>query len=187
MAAKSSKELDNIDTMQGLAPILKEFLEGINEPIEAWNESKIEPLEYISKSGFAAFDSNRGGFDLMLISDVASIYWAGHQGLSIDSTIDKRYDEIVNEIREADPSLSEDEVWELADDSARGECEGIAYRVRVMYRGNNTLSVFAGYDFDAPYFRWNSKPDIDLDINFKTLKGLKAQLKKIAKQIEKAQ
>jgi hypothetical protein len=55
----------------------------------------------------------------------------------------------------------------------------VAFRVRIMYEGENTVMVRAGWDNDAPCFRWTNKSEFEKEIKFKTKADLKAKLSKL--------
>lgn len=193
---KSYKEYDNVETIPQLKETLKEFLLNIEQPFEHCGPQNklIEELEFRSRSGFFAFDHNRGGFDLLFITNIGSLIGSGeHMGLKIEKRVTADYNLHYNDIKENNPQLNEengnnlDKLYELIDRVTYDDYSGIAWRVRIMYEGSGILKLYAGYDFDAPDFRWNNAADFETEIKFKTLTGLKSQLKKLIKTIEKSQ
>lgn len=179
------KHLDNIDTKRGLKKAIKEFMESIVNPFEVCHES-IEEIEYISRDGFMAWDENRGGIDLMQFNNIPGLIGSGgHCGLIIEDKVQKLYEDSIQSMRADNPLMSGDEVEEAYYTEAN-EYEDIAYRVRAIYNGNKTLTVFAGFDFDAPYFRWDAKADFEKVISFKTINDLKKQLTPLIKELELA-
>lgn len=164
----TDKVLDNVETKK-LNPIFKEWLESLDMP---WNDGNttIEEFEYRSRDGFSAHDHNRGGVDLINITSVAYLIGSGeHFGLAVEDYVSKQ----------DNPNATEEELFDIAWEYNSGEYDDVAYRVRVMYTGNNTVEIFIGYDTDAPYFRWNDKPIQEIVINFKNKTDLKKQLNKI--------
>lgn len=190
-----NKETDNVETLD-LLPIIRNFLENISEPFETYltKDDQLSELEFKSMSGFLAHGHNRGGMDLIVITDVMSLVASGaHMGLSVENKINKDYDEAWEDAKNEHPELSEDKQEDLeqlhnyVDELTSGEYNQIAWRVRVMYEGQGVLKIYAGYDFDAPYFRWNSAAQFEAIINFKTLTGLESKLNKLISKIEKTQ
>lgn len=187
------KESDNVETMS-LIPVIQEFLEEITPAFEGYNSDQISEFEFKSRSGFWAHDHNRGGLDLIVINDLRGLMGSGeYMGLKIEKQVNKDYETLWNDIKQDNPELNEEnekdleKLYELVDEAGSCEYQSIAWRVRVMYEGNGVLMVYAGYDFDAPYFRWGNAADFEHKIEFKTLKGLKTQLKKLVSKIEKSQ
>lgn len=185
------KRLDNIDTTIGLKEIIKDFIDSIELKVPFEGHNQTEELEFWSRSGFAAFNSNRGGFDLINISNISHIINSGeHIGKTIQDYVDKIYKNEIKDLLKEVPQLKEnysDEFYNELDSRLQNEYNDIAWRVRIMYNGNKTLTIYAGYDKDAPYFRWREKADIELVIRYKTLNGLKRQLKDITEKIIRSQ
>ena len=178
---------DNIDSVPELKETVRDWLENITHPFESY-ATQIEELEYKRRDGFIPHSWNNGGLDLILISDIGGLVGSGeHFGLSIESWVDGHYNEACeNAIKEGLVDGSDD-YYEHVDANTRSEYDAVAYRIRVMYEGEGVLKVYAGYDKDAPYFRWNSKDEFETEINFKTISGLKRQLKALTKKVEAAQ
>ncbi len=171
------KHLDNIDTKRGLKKALVEFMEQIECKLDGHVLSQAEAFEWQSRSGFAAHNHNRGGFDFISIRDIYTIETHRlnkHESALVDNAIAYSY----KLVKEDNPKMSQDEIVEVCHNEA-GEYDDVAYRVRVMYTGNNTVEVFSGLDFDAPYFRWSNKSSFTKVIKFKTIKDLKTQLNKV--------
>jgi hypothetical protein len=82
--------------------------------------------------------------------------------------------------------MTDDEISEamMNESSEQGD---IAYRVRILYKGDKTVQIDAGFDYDAPYFRWSNKSDFEADFKYKNLADLKMKLKKIRVKIMAAQ
>lgn len=180
----TSKEKDNVET-KGLLPVIKGFLEDINIGFDP-DYSTIEDFEFKSRDGFSAFEHNRGGMDLLVITTTASLIGSGyHMGTSIEEKVEKQWNDTFDEVQKENPNMSDDELSELVYELESDEYSGQAFRVRVMYEGNNTLRVYAGWDNDAPYYRWNNKPEFEKTIKFKTKRDLKTKLNKCLKAISK--
>lgn len=181
------KYLDNVET-KGLLPTIQNFLKSISLPFEASKE--IEALEFISRDGFSAHDHNRGGMDLFSTTTVAYLIGSGeHCGTAIELDVEDSWDSSRNDIIKDNPELDleGDELFDRVYESCNDDYSGMAYRVRVMYEGNGVLCVYSGYDTDAPYYRWNNKPDFNTKVKFKTKTELKRKLKALVKRIEKSQ
>jgi hypothetical protein len=185
----SNKEDDNIETVLGINDIIKEWLKSIELPFESQNTS-IKNFEFKNQLGFIPQKHNRGGLDLIAISDIAYITVSDkHIGLPINSWIDDWLNEIDKIIAlyypELHPKTNEfsDKVQKYCNDNHLF----IVWRVRAMYAGNGVLRIYAGFDKDIRYLRWNSEADFKAKIHFKTLSGLKRQLSRLTKKIEKSQ
>lgn len=175
------KSIDNVETKK-LVPILEQFLEKIDLSFEGSTE--ITELEYISRDGFSAFDRNRGGMDLICITDNASLICSGyHCGTSIETEVNESFDNTCKKVKEDNPEFTEDRVFEEAYNIESDVCSGQAFRVRLMYEGENTLVIHAGWDKDAPYFRWSNASELEAVIKFKNKNDLKTKLNKILKKI----
>jgi hypothetical protein len=190
--AKRLKDLeiaDNVET-QKLYPILEDFLSKIKLPFDdAYGRAElISKLEFRSRDGFTPFAHNQGGMDLLAVTDDFSLVASGEYiGLKIETQVQANYDSAWKEVQENYPELSEDAKLEKLDDQLRDDYSGVAYRVRVMYEGAGVLMVYAGYDDDAPYFRWTNAADVELKIKFKNKRELKTKLGAALKKIEAAQ
>jgi|ERR1019366_2033060 hypothetical protein len=177
------KENDNVETKK-LILLLTEFLESLNIRFDGYNQ--IEPLEFRSRDGFSAFDRNRGGMDFISITDNASLIGSGyHSGTSIEKIINDSFETTLNEVKLEYPDLNEEEQYDKTYEIESNDYNGQAFRVRLMYEGNNTLVVHAGWDHDAPYFRWSNKSELEKVIKFKNKRDLKTKLNKLIKKIEK--
>jgi hypothetical protein len=179
-----NKDTDNVDTKE-LQPILREFLENLSGPFEADYDS-INELEYQSRDGFIASSSNHGGLDLLKMASVPLLIGRGeHFGLAIEDKVNEFFEYLLKCIKEDNPELSDDEVHEKAYEEAN-EYDDIAWRVRLLYRGDNTLDIFVGYDFDAPYFRWYGPDILETTIMFNDNEDLRKQLEDITDKINNA-
>lgn len=178
------KNLDNVETKK-LLPLIKEFLEKVDINFET-QQTMLEPFEFRSYSGFAAYDHNRGGMDLIAITNDAYLLGSGtHFGTSIEKHVQDSHDSAAKQVLEDYPNLKDgsDEFYEKLDEILMDDYSGQAFRVRVMYEGNNVLRVYAGWDHDAPYFRWSNSPEFKKTIKFKNKRDLKAKLNKLLKKI----
>ena len=181
-AEYSSKDTDNVETKK-LLPIFKTFLEGLDIRVDG--HTSIEEFEFRSRDGFSAFDHNRGGVDLIVITDNASLIGSGyHMGTSIEKHVEETFNETQDQVRNDNPDFTDEEVFDKTYEIESDEYAGQAFRVRLMYEGDGVLVVYAGWDHDAPYYRWSNSPELEIEIKFKNKTELKAKLKKIAKKIE---
>lgn len=180
------KSIDTVET-EGLLPIIEEFLESITLPFEA-NTTHIENFEYQSRDGFAASSHNRGGMDLLAITTAAHLIASGeHFGTQIELDVENYWSETFDEIQKENPELTDEQVFDETYTACNDDYSGEAWRVRVMYEGGNTLVVYAGYDKDAPYYRWHCKNKFEHKIVFKNKTDLKKQLTKLVKKVEASQ
>ena len=184
---KESLNEDTIDSIPDLKETIKDWLETIKEPFESYHKS-IEELEYLRRDGFIPHSWNKGGLDLISITDIRSLVGSGyHCGLSIQDWVDDQYNEACeNAIKEGLEDGTE-EFYDHVDECTSSEYDAIAYRIRVMYEGESVLKIYTGYDKDAPYFRFKGKVDLDLEVNFKSIPELKKKLAKLTKKVEKNQ
>jgi hypothetical protein len=173
------KHLDNIETVKGLKPTLKSFIDSIESPFEFNDYNQINELEWESRSGFIAHSHNRGGYDFISLCDVYS-----SQGYTLGKQTNKKINDIVDynfkSIKKDNPEMTDDDIHDAMHNES-SEYDDIAFRVRAMYEGDNVLMVYMGYDFDAPYFRWNTKADKTKKIKFKDIKDLRTKLTKLKK------
>lgn len=186
----TSKESDNIETVDGLKEVIVDWLESLDDPFHGDGNQSIDDLEFRSRDGFLANHYNRGGVDLINITSISHLIGSGHHlGLSIEDWVSESEEANFKFVKESHPEMDTEseefhnKVYEMGLD----DYDTVAWRIRVMYEGSGVLCVYAGYDKDAPYFRWNSKSDVNFEIKFKTLSGLKRQLKALSKKIEGAQ
>lgn len=182
------KETDNIETVQGLNDAVQSWLDSLSMPFDA--VASIENFEFRSRDGFSAHSHNRGGQDLICITSIAYLMGSGeHLGLSIEDWTEKQWDETRKHVKQNQPELDTDSdaFYDATYEACTGDYDCIAWRVRVMYEGQGVLRVYAGYDFDAPYFRWNKSPSFETEIRFKTISGLNRQLKALTKKLEASQ
>lgn len=178
------KNLDNVETKK-LIPIIKAFLEKVDINFETI-ETISEEFEWKSRDGFSAHDHNRGGMDLIAITNNSYLKGSGtHIGTSIETYVEGSYNDSLVSIKEEFPELAEDsnEFYEKIDEMESDEYSGQAFRIRVMYEGNNIMRVYAGWDHDAPYYRWSNKPEFEKTIKFKNKRDLKTKLNKLLKKI----
>lgn len=187
MNALKLKTDDNINTVKGLKETVKSWLESITVPFESYDRP-IDELEFERRDGFIPHSWNRGGLDLIAISDISSLVGSGeHMGLSIEEWINDQYNEAGQDAIKEGLIAGTDEYYEFVDNNTQGDYSCIAYRIRVMYEGEGILKIYSGYDKDAPYFRWNGKAEFETEIKFKSIDDLNKKLKKVTKKLEKAQ
>ena len=173
----TTKQHDNIDTVKGLKATLETWLEKISTP---WDNCVIEEFEYQSRDGFIAYDSNRGGFDLISVESVPFIF--DSYRYCVQDKIDKLMQDTINLYKEENPNTSDEDI-EL-DIMNYADCyDDIAWRIRVFYRGFNTIEIFVGYDFDAPYFRGIEHDTFETTITFERLPDLQWQLESVVTSI----
>lgn len=171
---------DNVET-KNLIPIIREFLESIDAPFDPMHVA-IEEIEWQSRDGFIAHGHNRGGMDLLAYTDIASLYGSGAPE-SISDYVQEQWDQTCNKIEKENPELTQEEVFDKAYEETSCEYSALAWRIRVMYEGENQLMVYVGWDKDAPYFRWNEKAQSEYQINFKDNDDLVKQLTQLALNI----
>jgi hypothetical protein len=177
------KENDNVET-KDLIPLLTKFMESIDIGFDS-HLTRIEPIEFWSRDGFHAFDRNRGGMNLIAFTDNASLIGCGyHIGTSIESYVEESFNNTQDSIRAENPDYTDDQVFDETYNSESDDYSGQAFRVRIIYEGNNTLVVCAGWDKDAPYYGWSNKSELEKVIKFKNKRDLKTKLNKLLKKIE---
>ena len=180
----TNKKEDNVNT-KNLLPLIKEFLEKVDINFDSMNTT-IEEFEFESYSGFSAFHHNRGGMDLIAITTNGYLIGSGtHIGTSIEKQVEDSYSAICKQAVEEGLVDGTDKFYERVDSYQNDDYSGQAFRVRLMYEGDNTLVVYAGWDDDAPYFRWSNKPELEKTIKFKNKRDLKTKLNKLLKKISK--
>ncbi len=178
---KTDKNNDNVDT-KGLIPLLTEFVNNVDNNFDGYKT--IDTIEYQRCDGFIPFDHNRGGIDLILITNNAFLIGSGyHFGTSIETKVEASYNKTEDEVRKENPTLSDEEIHDKVFEIEADDYSGQAFRVRIMYEGDNTLTVFAGWDDDAPYYRWSNKAEFEKTIEFKNKSDLKTKLNKLLKKI----
>lgn len=184
------KQTDNIETVSELNDTLKEWLETIDMPFDDVSELSIENFEFRSRDGFSAHSHNKGGLDLITVTTIDRLVGSGEQsGLEIEKWVDTQYDETYKQVVEDNPTLDSqsDEFYNELDASFCNDYDAVAYRIRAMYEGDGVLRIYSGYDKDAPYFRFKGAVSFEVEIKFKTISGLKRQLKAVKNKLEKAQ
>lgn len=182
--AKTEKSEDNIETVAGLKEALTDWIQSLSQPFNDGN-IQVEELEYLSRSGFFAHSHNRGGVDLINITSRSFLIGSGeHFGLIIEDQITESENEDYKRIKEENPKASDEEISDMVYESGQDDYESVAFRVRAMYEGDGVVCIHAGYDNDAPYFRWSGKTHFEKEIKFKTISGLKRQLKALTKKVE---
>lgn len=186
--SKTEKSEDNIETLSSeIVKALKSFVESVELPFSDAYIDKTEDIEWQSRDGFIAYNNTRGGFDRIAIIPTYYLTGSGEvQGLVCQARIEEYDAETMADIKKDHPEMTDKQVYDAMTDEA-GEYDDIAYRVRVLYKGDNTLQIDAGFDYDAPYFRWSNASDFEADIKFKNVTDLKTKLTKIVKKIESAQ
>lgn len=186
-----NKDHDNVETVKGLNAALKSWLETLSMPFDGYNKS-IENFEFRSRDGFAAHSHNRGGLDLFIQTNVSYLMGSGeHFGLEIESWTEKSWDNARAELLTRDEyknmDTDSDEFFDAVYEYCNDEYEGIAWRVRVMYEGQGVLRIYAGYDKDAPYYRWSGAELFEAEVNFKNIPELKRKLRALTKKVEDSQ
>lgn len=173
------KSADTVDTLK-IKDILKDSLDCLSIRLESYDD-RIDDLEYISRSGFSAYASNRGGIDYISYSDILSISGSGIGPKELLEYCYKQELQAITDLKVEHPDLSEDEIQ---DELYNYMQDSIAFRVRMIYRGNGRLEIFTGFDLDGPYFRFGSLlMENEFVVNFKTKHELKTKLAKIIKRI----
>lgn len=187
------RESDNFETHE-FETIVREWLETVSMPFEA--SVKVEPFEFRRRDGFIPHSHNMGGLDLYTITDVAGLMGSGsHFGTAIEQWTENSWDaarkDLLEQAKERGETVDVDSetFYDETYQYCSNEYETVAWRVRVMYEGNGKLTVFAGYDTDAPYFRFSGPYSslFEQSVNFKTLSGLKRQLERMTKKLEASQ
>lgn len=183
-----SKQYDNIETLgQKYKDLFEEFVNSIELPFTDAYHDKTEEFEWQSRSGFIAFDSTRGGYDCIAITRSSYLIGSGEiNGLVCQEKVEQYAQDQIDAMKEQYPEMTDEQIEDSLRDG-ESEYDDIAYRVRIKYKGNNEIQIDAGFDYDAPYFRWSNKSDYENDITFKNYSDLKKKLKSIAKKIEQAQ
>lgn len=184
--ANTEKSEDNIETVAGLKEALTEWMESLEMP---WTDGidNTEELEWQSRSGFHAHNHNRGGMDRISIVSLYQLIGSGdHYNTAIKDKVEKDHESNHKNVAESHPTLDpeSEEFRDIVDEYSQDDYDAYAFRVRAMYEGEGVVCIHAGYDLDAPYFRWNSKAEFTHEIKFKTIAGLKRQLKSLTKKIE---
>lgn len=173
---------DNFDDISGLKEVCRDFLNNVMNNDHRLYGSNIDELEYKSRDGFIAYNHNCGGLDLITIHYMIDIQYEG-LGTSQDEKIEKLINEKLNMVKRE--NFENSEVFEQAqDDIFCSVYDAIGLRIRIMYQGNGVLKIYTEVDFDAPYFRFRDQASQTYEIKFKTIAGLKTQLKKITKKID---
>lgn len=189
------KETDNFETVEGLDAVLRDWLDSLTEPFEPQSKS-VDAFEFKRRDGFIPHRHNCGGLDMILITDVSSLIGSGyHFGLKIEQWVDDQWNQANEEIAKDEPELhaasntdkGRDAFFDRVYEYCSGDYSAIAWRVRCMYEGNGVLKIYAGYDKDAPYFRWSGEVDFETEVRFKTLSGLKRQLDRLTKKVVASQ
>lgn len=190
---KYDKSVDTIETVKGLSEAIREFLESLSLPFDGYSVD-IRKFEFKSRDGFSAHSHNRGGLDLFTETSIRYLISGGeHHGLKCEQFVQESYDADYEQVRKDNPSIDwntdkgAEELLDKVDEYMDSEYGAVAWRVRCMYEGQGVLRVYCGYDTDAPYYRWNDKANFETEIKFKTISGLKRQLKALVKKIEGAQ
>lgn len=184
----NAREYDNVD-VKGLQPIIRAFLESIELPFEDIN-TQFSDIEYNHRDGFIPYRHNRGGMDLISYTNIHQLIGSGdHMGLTIHKWVDDQYKDSWKSVQESYPDLEphSETFYEKLDALNYDYYSGLAYRVRVMYEGENTITVYSGYDTDAPYYRWSDPVEFEKTIKFKNKTDLKAKLKSLLPKIRKVQ
>lgn len=167
-------EKPSIDDMPELKTKIKDFIENLENDILdihmgcTFYHSNINELEHEARSGFIPGIHNKGGFDLLCFADIDTI--AGDD-FSVSEQCESLFEHILKDIKEDNPELDEEDLYFAY---REGEND-IAFRVRVMFNGES-LDIFAGWDFDAPYYRWRGsdsdtfeKLNVPLDFDLDSL------------------
>lgn len=190
----ADKETDNFET-QKLDEVIREWLDGLSMPFEGWGLS-VEAFEFRRRDGFIPHSHNRGGLDLFIQTTVSSLMGSGeHFGTAIEQWTEDSWDAARKDLLEQAKERGEtvdtdsDSFYDDTYSYCNDDYEGVAWRVRVMYEGNGRLTVYAGYDTDAPYYRFSGEYShlFEQSITFKTLSGLKRQLERMTKKLEASQ
>lgn len=185
---KTYKSEDNIETLgQKFKDLFQEFVKSIELPFSDESYDETSELEWQSRDGFRAFDSTRGGYDRIVIIRQSYLTGSGEiMGLVCQDKIEKFQQDSFDSIKKEYPDMTGDQIYDEIQNN-ESEYDDVAYRVRILYKGNNEVQIDAGFDYDAPYFLWTNESDFEADIKFKNFSDLKRKLKSIVKKIEKAQ
>jgi hypothetical protein len=185
---KTEKSEDNIETLSPeIVTVLKNFVESVELPFSDAYCDETEDIEWQSRSGFIAYNSTRGGFDRIAVIPTHYLTASGElYGLACQDRVEEFEKDSFEQIKKDNPEMNDEQIEDTMRDEA-SEYDDIAYRVRILYKGDNQLQIDSGFDYDAPYFRWSNKSDFEADIKFKNVTDLKTKLSKIAKKIESAQ
>lgn len=176
--AYTHKSKDNIDTHPEMKAILKDWIESLESPLyEA--ENRIDEIEWNSRDGFIAHSHNRGGFELFSMQSIAHLIGSGYIPKSISDRVTEIESDEYKEIKEDHPEFNDEQLGDAVYESLSNEYSYVGYHVRIMYEGANVLCIHSGFDFDAPYFRWNGRAENQIEIKFKTIADLKKKLAKV--------
>lgn len=187
-SGKTEKSKDNLYILHPVYKKLFERFVGMVElPFSDAYSDETKEIEWQSRDGFSAYNSTRGGLDRIAIIPTHYLTGSGEiQGLVCQERIEKYDDETLADIKKDNPEMTYEEIEDKMRDEA-SEYDDIAYRVRILYKGSNCVQIDAGFDYDAPYFRWSNKSDFECDFKFKNSTDLKNKLDKIVNKIESAQ
>jgi len=181
-ASKLNRETDNVDT-KGLLPTFRQFVESIDMPVDGF-VVEVKDMEWQRRDGFIPADHNRGGIDLIVVTDIASMIGSGtHTGTTIDEFCEKEYWGCYEYVKANNPELDEEEILDTTDGIMSDDYCHLAWRVRIMYNGNNQVSVYVGWDTDGPYFRWKRQHDSEYQIQFTDSQDLTKKLVQLALEI----
>jgi hypothetical protein len=184
----TAQNIDNVET-EGLLPIFQEFVDELVDHIDG-NVGEPDIIEFRHRDGFIPSRYNKGGIDFISYNTVAGMIGSGaHMGTWIEQKIEELYNNDYDETKKENPNLTEEQLFDLVYERNDDDYSGVAYRVRVMYEGDNKVAIHYGFDFDAPYYRWGGNDIKTIEINFKNKSDLKRKLKavhgKIYKNIDK--
>lgn len=182
MRTLENKTEDNVET-KGIQELLIETLKNIENdlPID-FSYVNVETIEYQRRDGFIPHSWNRGGADLIAFTDMRSLHGSGkHYNTKIEDHVNKVYAQEEEDLTLEFPDIKNgsDEFYELLDERLTDEYNALAWRIRIMYEGNNTITVYSGWDTDAPYFRWKDRTDFEKSFQFTNKKDLQKKLIKI--------
>ena len=179
------REKDNVNTKK----LLSTMQTALETFPHVWSDSeliRIDPLEFERRDGFIPHSHNRGGLDYIEIISTSTLISTGmfQSDTAREFAAQSEKDAIEFAKRDA-PNATEEEHGALVNDYLQSEYDCLAFRIRIMYEGDNTVAVHYGFDLDAPYFRWKGGTTNTIEINYKTKSELAKKLKNVMEKIDK--
>lgn len=204
-----------LDDHAEIKAVIHDWLEGLelDRYGVAYDKPRLEEIECRSRDGFIAHSHNRGGFDLEYLSQVSSCVGSGcgPDLAAIDKSADWAYGAALEWFKETkadeiqglpDDKLNYHDLCELgrsdlAEWLAESEYEHmntpVWWGVRAMYEGQDengihTLSIYASGNV-SEYYGFagkGSETKAQHEIRFRTASGLRRQLERLTKKVERA-
>lgn len=157
---------------------LRDFLDNVG-----FSKERIEALECRSRSGFISYSHNKGGLGAVAFRDQSSC--CENTGfVETDKRLTQYSEQSHNEFLK-DNALTEidydnEEMRERYDDYMRSD-DTVIFSIDLMMTDDHTLNVRCTVGAkDSPYHR-QFDDLLELDITFKTIKGLKQKLNRLLK------